>query len=102
MLFFLDDVHCFCSELPQHEPLHTGQHLFHAHVPRRALRPGQEPRLQTGLYLHQIPVLTPQERHHCKQKSKKLNFKYLIHYIKGEPELTDPFNLLINVKLRML
>ena len=23
-------------------------------------------------------------------------------YIKGEPELTDPFNLLINVKLRML
>ena len=25
--------------------------------------------------------------------------KYLI---KGEPELTDPFNLLINVKLRML
>ena len=22
--------------------------------------------------------------------------------IKGEPELTDPFNLLINVKLRML
>ena len=25
---------------------------------------------------------------------------FLIH-IKGEPELTDPFNLLINVKLRM-
>ena len=25
-----------------------------------------------------------------------------IHVIKGEPELTDPFNLLINVKLRML
>ena len=23
-------------------------------------------------------------------------------YIKGEPQLTDPFNLLINVKLRML
>ena len=23
-------------------------------------------------------------------------------YVKGEPELTDPFNLLINVKLRML
>ena len=23
-------------------------------------------------------------------------------YIKGEPELTDPFNLLIDVKLRML
>ena len=29
--------------------------------------------------------------------------KYLdIDYIKSEPELTDPFNLLINVKLRML
>ena len=26
----------------------------------------------------------------------------LFLYIKGEPELTDPFNLLINVKLRML
>ena len=23
-------------------------------------------------------------------------------YVQGEPELTDPFNLLINVKLRML
>ena len=29
------------------------------------------------------------------------NIEYLI-YVKGEPELTDPFNLLINVKLRML
>ena len=29
-------------------------------------------------------------------------FTILITQIKGEPELTDPFNLLINVKLRML
>ena len=26
----------------------------------------------------------------------------VFYIIKGEPELTDPFNLLINVKLRML
>ena len=29
------------------------------------------------------------------------NFSSIL-LIKGEPELTDPFNLLINVKLRML
>ena len=29
-------------------------------------------------------------------------FGYVTTDIKGEPELTDPFNLLINVKLRML
>ena len=31
-----------------------------------------------------------------------INKRYLVHKIKGEPELTDTFNLLINVKLRML
>ena len=31
-----------------------------------------------------------------------ITFMTFVEYIKGEPELTDPFNLLINVKLRML
>ena len=31
-----------------------------------------------------------------------LHFSRGYLYVKGEPELTDPFNLLINVKLRML
>ena len=42
------------------------------------------------------------------RKLLKTNWKHhepkgnLLATVKGEPELTDPFNLLINVKLRML
>ena len=36
------------------------------------------------------------------ENSSKNKLVEFVNILKGEPELTDPFNLLINVKLRML